>query len=182
MDCWHLLNVVCIERTVGIGSIVTSIIGVIGLVSIYLAYRQLRLGQRAQRTRIVIQLHKEFLGDETRTQFVYQLDYASGPRAWKFEPERTPNSEEERLLDGLLFFLSFVGSLVKNKDLKASDLDWLRSWVSIILENEQVLKYMEWMKQPDQLPHFSSFDGAVYLYAALFGRRTATFRRLSQYH
>jgi hypothetical protein len=184
MDCtdgWKIFDLLCIDPRIEVGSIITSVIASIGLVSLYLAFQQIRLSRFAQQTQVTIELHKEFLRDEVRTRFIYQLDYESHTEVWKFNPDNFPLSEEERHLDGLLYFLSFVGLLVKNGSLKTSNLIWLRSWVAMILENKEVLKYLNWLKSPDQLPSHESFSGAVYLYEAFYGKNTETYRHLSQY-
>ena len=178
---WVIFGLLCIDPRIEVGSIITSVIASIGLVSLYLAFQQIRLSRFAQQTQVAIDLHKEFLSDKERTRFIYQLDYESYSESWKFDPGNFPLSEEERHLDGLLHFLGFVGLLVKNRGLEPDNLIWLRSWVAIILDNKEVLKYLEWLKSPSQLPNHESFSGAVYLYEAFYGKNTETYHHLSQY-
>ncbi len=180
MDCWDLLGV-CIEPKIGLDNAVLAILGIVGLVSVYFAYKQLRFGQRAQQIDIAIRLHGDFFSNQELREFLYRLDYDSGPNAWKFDPLEFPHSEEEKHLDILLYKLSIIGGLVSNGDLTSKDLQWLRAEAGIVLENEEVLNYLEWLKSPFQIPDHSSFAGAVYLYKALFGTSGSAYPKLASY-
>jgi hypothetical protein len=180
MECWNIIGI-CIEKRILLGDFIISTLGIFGILGVYFAYRQLRLGQRAQQTGLLIQLHHEFYDDKQVREFIYRLDYARDPRAWKFEPETFRFSQDEDSLDTLLYRLSFIGSLVKNGDLHIRDLEWLKADIAIILENEQVLDYLGWLQSPGELVGHSSFSGAIFLYLSMFGPEGASASRLRQY-
>ena len=180
MNCWDIFGV-CVEKRLELGNAVLVLFGLLGLLSIYFAYRQLRFGQRAQQTQIAIQLHDDFFNAPELRAFLYRLDYKTKEDAWIFEPNSFPLSKEERYLDLLLYKLSFIGMLVRNKDIHAHDLLWLKAETAIVLENEHVLNYLEWLQSPSQIPGHSSFSGVVYLYKSLFGSGGVAYARLSSY-
>lgn len=180
MNCWDIFGV-CIEKRLELGNAILVLFGVLGLLSIYLAYKQLRLGQRAQQTQIAIQLHDDFLKAPELRAFLYRLDYAGGDRAWIFKPESFPHSAEEKHVDLLLYKLSFIGTLVKSKDIHVRDLLWLKAETAIVLENNSVLTYLEWLQSPSQIPGHSSFSGAVHLYNAFFRSSGVAYVRLNSY-
>jgi hypothetical protein len=178
--CWDILGV-CVERRLDLGNAILAVLGILGLLSIHYAYRQLRLGQRAQQTQLAIQLHQNFFDDPELRDFLYQLDYKKSGWAWKFDPASFPHSQEERSLDLLLYKLSFVGTLVRNGDLQIRDIGWLRSEAAIVLENDSVLRYLNWLQSPDQIPGHSSFADAVHLYLTLGGRSEIAAGKLRTY-
>lgn len=138
-----------------------------GLVGLFLAYQQLRLGRRAQQTQLIAQLYQDFTRDERRLAFLYRLEY-SGPKRWIFDPPLY-DTPEERQLDGLLYFFSFVGTLTKHGDVAKRDLQWLVSELRIVMENSEVLKYLAYLKTDDVLPEHASYVNAIHLYGELVG-------------
>ena len=180
MNCWTVFGI-CVEKRLELGNAFLVVFGLLGLLSIYLAYRQLRAGQRAQQTQTAIHLHNDFFSSPELREFLYRLDYASGPNAWVFNPELFRHSREERCLDLILYKLAFIGTLVQRDAIPASDLLWLKVETGIVLENNNVLEYLEWLQSPGEIPGHASFSGAVHLYNALFGRRGAAHRRLNSY-
>jgi len=180
MNCWEFFGV-CIEKRLELGNAILILFGLLGLLSIYLAYRQLKSGQRAQQTQIAIHLHEDFFSAPELREFLYRLDYTGRDTAWKFAPKSFPFSDEEKHLDLLLYKLSFIGMLVQNGDILARDLLWLKVETAIVLENKQVLDYLEWLQSPTQIPGHASFSGVVHLYTSLFGKTGTAYERLSAY-
>ena len=70
MDCWNIIGI-CVEKRVIFGELIIAVIGVFGISGVYFAYRQLRLGQRAQQTGLLIELHHEFYEDKQIREFIY---------------------------------------------------------------------------------------------------------------
>jgi hypothetical protein len=119
MDCFGAVQDalgLCIERRVDLGNAILAFLGVLGLVSLYLGYRQLKLSREAQslearatRARFVLDLNQEFFAADADRKFFYQLDYLD----FRFDPDRFAQSDEERQLDRLLYKLSYVGKLLR---------------------------------------------------------------------
>ena len=112
---------------------------------------------------------------------MYRLDYSKGPRAWRFSPDGFAHTEEEQSVDLLLYKLSFVGTLLASGDIHIRDLDWLRSGAAIVLQNDSVLRYLNWLQSEDQIPGHASFAGAVHLYNAMFGPSGSAHAQLNRY-
>jgi hypothetical protein len=180
MNCWDVFGV-CIEKRLDLGNAILVGVGLLGLFSIWLGYRQLRAGQRAQQVQTLIQLHDDFFGTSELRAFLYRLDYKGGARAWQFNSETFAHSAEERDLDLILYKLAFIGTLVQNGDIPSRDLLWLKAETAIVLENPQVLAYLRWLQSPGQIPGHASFSGAVHLYIALFGSSGSAFTSLKLY-
>ena len=181
MECLEVLGFLCIEPRIAIGTLINSSFGIVGLIGVFIAYKQFRRGKIYQQLQTARDLQQEFLSNENRIRFIYKLDYEHQENGWRFNPDSFRHSEEERYLDSLLYFFSFVGLLTKQRELSSSNLIWLRSWAKIILDNNEVLRYLEWLKSPDQIPNHDSFSGIVYLYEVFFGKNTDAYRRLSSY-
>ena len=139
MECYNVFDIICLERRIDFGGLVISILGILGLISIYLAYRQFRFAERAHRTEMYMRLCGDILEDEERREFIYRLDYS----AWKFDPNSFPVSEEEKHIDILLYRLSLIGQLLRTKDLSLDNLEWLSSYVRVILRNPEIHKYRD---------------------------------------
>jgi hypothetical protein len=179
--CWQILGIICLEPKLDLGNLVSATLATLGLASILLAYRQIRLTRRAQQTQSAIQLFHAFLNDKDRREFLYRLDYSNGPRGWKFDPNNFPNSTDEMHLDHVLYQLSFIGSLLNSSDLTIKDLSWIKPDLGIVLNNPEVLKYLDWLKLPDQLPNHTGFSGAIELYKVIYGTKTVQFAKLERY-
>jgi hypothetical protein len=154
-----------------LGQGITAVVGAFGLVGLVFAYKQLGLvgansleNARATKARFVLDLNKWFNEDPAERSFFYKLDYSKTENAFKFDPTRFPHSEEERLLDGLLYKLNHVGELVRRGVVVADDLGWVKFIVGATMKNEQVLSYLEWLRSPEQVPDHSSFNDALILF------------------
>ena len=59
-DCWNVLGV-CIEKRIDLGSAALVLLGLAGLLGVYYAYLQLKVGQRSTQTQVTVQLYRELL-------------------------------------------------------------------------------------------------------------------------
>lgn len=180
LSCWYVFDV-CVEKRLDLANAVLVGVGLLGLLSIYFSFRQLRAGQRAQQTQTLLQLHDDFFRSDELRAFLYRLDYKDGPNAWRFDEATFRHSHEEKCLDLILYKLAFIGTLIQNKDIRPQDLLWLRAETAMVLENEDVHAYLRWLQTPNQLPGHASFSGAVHLYTGLFGNDTDANKPLKRY-
>ena len=186
MECFETPQVVlgiCIERKIDLGNAILTVLGLMGLLSVWLAYRQLRLGQEAQvlqanatRARFVLDLNQEFLRNDTERKFFYKLDY----KEFTFDPDKFAESEDELELDRLLYKLSYVGKLLRDQVLSLEDVNNIRHIASRTLRNEEVLKYLRYLKE-EQVPDHGSFSDAVYLFERMFGKRDVHYSEIRRY-
>ena len=148
MDCFELpmhFVGICVERKIDLGNAILAGLGVIGLVSIWLAFRQFKLGREAQlsearatRARFVLDLNREFLQSDPERAFFYKLDY----KEFRFDPDSFAESVDERELDRLLYKLSYVGKLLRDRVLAIEDVSNIRHIAGRTLRNAEVLKYL----------------------------------------
>ena len=101
---------------------------------------------------------------------MYRLDYTETDKKWTFVEAEFRHSPEEACLDLILYKLSAIGMLVKSKDLLLSDLEWATAETRIVIENQEVQKYVTWLQSWEQIPGHSAFAGAMYLYQSLIGQ------------
>lgn len=171
-----------------LGQLIAATVATLGLTGLILAYKQLRLVRansletsRATKARFVLDLNKWFHEDAAEREFFYRLDYSHKDDAFKFDPSRFPNSKDERVLDGLLYKLNYVGTLLREGVVTAKDLEWVKFIASATMKNEQVLAYLEWLRSPDQVPNHSSFTDVLVLFRELFGASDVAYARLAKY-
>lgn len=164
-----------------IAAVASSIIALLTtIVASGLAYWQGRVARRTQQSQLNIQLFNEFHQDLNRRDFLYRLDYADGPRGWRFDPDTFACSAEERELDRLLYFFAFLGGLVRKGDVRVEDLQWLRSECRIVLTHPGVLAYLRWLVSPRQMPDHDAFLDVVVLFRELIGLDHGGYEALRQ--
>lgn len=163
--------------SVNVAEAAAAVATIAGLIGLFFAAAQLRSSRRAQETQLLLAIQDRFRAIPEFSDFLYRLDYA-GEKAWRFDPATFAHSAEEKVLDATLYELAFVGSLVKTRDIQASDLVWLKSWIAIVLRNPHVQAYLRWLKEPDQRPHHDAFIGAIHLYEGVYGE-DETYRTLT---
>src|SRR5262249_868536 len=141
---------ICIEKKIELGNAALAVLGLLGVLSIWLAYRQLKLGQEAQqlqanatRARFILALDQEFLCNAAEPKCFYRLDY----KELTFDPDKFAESDEERELDRLLYKLSYVGKLLRDRLLNLQDVNNIRHIAGRTLRNDEVLKYLKYLKE-----------------------------------
>lgn len=175
MDCFTALQDVtgvCVERRVELGNAVLAVLALLGLLSLVLSSRQLKQSKDAQRlqanalrARFVFDLNQDFLANDAERKFFYKIDY----KEFKFDPDKFARSEDERQLDRLLYKLRYVGKLLRDKLVTLEDVNNIHHIASRTLRNDEVIKYLRYLKQ-EQLPDHNSFSDAVYLFERMFGK------------
>jgi hypothetical protein len=150
---------------------------------VWVTYRQFKLGQKAQllqanatRACFILDLNQEFLRNDKERDFFYKLDY----RNFTFDPDKFAESEDERNLDRLLHKLSYVGKLLRDRVLTLEDVNNIRHIASRTLRNEEVLKYLKYLKEV-QIPDHSSFSDAVYLFERMFSKKDPRYPEIKKY-
>ena len=167
---------------------ISIVFGTLGLTGLFLAYKQLRLSQKADtesarstRARFALDVTQWVLDDTNTMRFFYRLDYCSQENCFEFDADQFPHSDDEFQLDRLLYKLTHVGGLVRRGILKPSDIEGLQVIVRVTFENEEVAKYLEWLQSEQQIPWHSDFTDGVRLYGYLFGARRDQFSYLTSY-
>ena len=186
MDCFEdlrLLTGICVERRIELGNALIALLGLLGLLSVFLAYRQLKQGQKAQklqanamRARFVLDLNQEFLASDAERNFFYKLDY----KDFVFDPNVFAQSEDERQLDRLLYKLSYVGKLLRDRLVSLDDVNNIQHIANRTLRNNEVIKYLQYLKEV-QVPDHNSFSDAIYLFERMFGKRDPLYPSIKAY-
>jgi hypothetical protein len=178
-ECLASIAGVCVEKSINLADLLMIFISLAGLAGIIIAFWQLRIGQRAQRAQSAFEIFRELFSDPKQIEFFYRLDYTNHPEAWIFDSSSFPQSEEEQHLDRILYFFSFVGYLLRAKQIGKKDLGWLTSRLSRVMSNLHVAAYLEWLKQ--EMPNHTAFRDCIYLYGEMLGREGQTYDRLKRY-
>lgn len=186
MECFKTIEAalgVCLEKRIDLGNAVLAALAVVGLFSLLLAYRQLRIAKeaellqaRATRARFVLDLNQEFLNNDAERDFFYKLDYQD----FQFDSSTFAQSNDERQLDRLLYKLSYVGKLLRDGLVTLEDISNIRHIASRTLRNTEVIKYLRYLKE-EQIPDHSSFSDSIYLFERLFGRSDAAYSSIVNY-
>jgi hypothetical protein len=186
MDCFEAPQAIfgiCVGKRIELGNVVVAVLGLLGLLSLLVGYRQFRLGQEAQRmqasatrARFVLDLNQEFLRSDAERKFFYKLDY----KEFKFDTDRFAESDDERELDRLLYKLSYVGKLLQDRLLALDDVNNVRHIAGRTLRNEEVLKYLKYLRE-EQVPDHGSFSDAVYLFERMFGKKDPAYQQIKKY-
>lgn len=147
------------------------LIAAASVTALVLTLRELRETRKHQkentqvsRGQIVTDIVISIFSDEAERTFFYRLDYED----WKFSEDRFRKTNEERILDQILYKLSHIGALVRNGSIQYDDARIVEFTALAVLGNREVQAYLEWIK--DDAPLESSFDDAIGLYL-LLGRR-----------
>jgi hypothetical protein len=156
-------------------AIVTGILGVTGLIGLGLAYQKTLFENEAVKARFVFNLNQIFFQDGGERDFFYKLDHGD----FVFLPEAFKRSEDEKQLDRLLYKLSNVGKLIRDGVIELDDINFVRHIASSTLKDEQVIAYLEWLKEA--LPNHSSFVDAIYLFERIYGKRDGHYSRIKMY-
>jgi len=116
-----------------------------------------------------IEILNLFMTDHSERKFFYKLDYTESYQSFKFDPDDFRFSMDENLLDGLLIKLSGVGRLLKLGIIDRGDIAWMKNILTIVIQNQEVVEYLRWLKSEHEIPDHSDFLGAIELYGAMVG-------------
>lgn len=156
-------------------AIVTAILGITGLVGLALAYQRTLFENETVKARFVFNLNQVFFQDSAERDFFQKLDHGD----FSFEPEKFKRSEDEKQLDRLLYKLSHVGKLLRDKIIDLDDINFVRHIAASTLKDQNVIAYLQWLKQ--SLPYHSSFVDAVYLFEKVHGKRDEHYPLVKKY-
>jgi hypothetical protein len=99
---------------------------------------------------------------------------------FKFDPDTFAQSDDERQLDRLLYKLSYVGKLLREQLVSIEDVNNIHHIAGRTLHNEEVIKYLRYLKEV-QVPDHNSFSDVVYLFERMFGKRDPLYGSISAY-
>jgi hypothetical protein len=155
-----------------LGAVASVLYGGIGLVAIliygdqlFVARNSLRHQEQVSRAGFVKDLVSSFFANHEERLFFYRLDY----REWKFLPDQFRMSDDEVLLDNLIYRLSYVGMLVNDGILDVDDVYILRFILRDLIENEEIQKYFAWVHQDVPAAHDLAYGFMLYLYWRIYG-------------
>jgi hypothetical protein len=106
---------------------------------------QVRQGRLGSRHQFLFTTIDRYFRDTDARAFYYRLDYQEQDFSWKFDPDSFPGSREEVHLDYLLHTFSLLEQILKARVLEPSDVKLLGFEALRVLENPEVLKYLEWL-------------------------------------
>lgn len=107
-----------------------------GCYALYL-YRQ---SNKAKRNQFVIDVFDRLYSDNEIRKILYVVDLEKDTSEIKF------GGLLEKEIDKTLRFLDFVGHLIKDGSIKTKDIEPFSYEVGRILQNENVVEYINWLK------------------------------------
>ncbi len=107
-----------------------------GIYGLYLFKQSIR----EKRNQVLIEIFNRLYCDNEIRKIIYAVDTGKDVSEIKFQ------GKLEKEIDKTLRFLDFIGHLIKDKSIRKKDIDTFRYEIGRILENEEVIKYIKWMK------------------------------------
>jgi hypothetical protein len=152
---------------VSIGTPITGML--IAAIGIFYAIKTYRSNSRTNRAKFVFDLTESFLKEKELREFWYRLDYQN-PQSWKFVLNIFRHSQDERLLDTLLYKFVVIGQMLRSGAIGVEDIEGLFIMCRQIFGNTEVQDYLRFHRLDfwcsDSLEN-SSFRDALYLYGAI---------------
>ncbi len=160
-----------------IGGIASLLTGVVTAIGIFLAYVQLRRAAGVQRAQFLLDTTKQYFGDADGRRLYYDIDYDRFKLTFvNGEPSEVSRgdapakpfirSNEERLLDALLYTLDSIGRIVELGVLTGREAALFRFQARRVFDNADVKRFLEWLDKER-----ARFGGETPAHAA--GRRLA---------
>jgi len=145
-----------------VAQIVIAAASLIALAFTLRELRETRLHQKentqVSRKRIVTEILLSVWSAEDEREFFYRLDYED----WNFSPDRFRKTNEERLLDQILYKAALLGNLLKSGSIDAEDVQQAEFFVFTVLGNDQVYEYLAWAQR--DVPLGVSFSDAYHIF------------------
>jgi hypothetical protein len=109
--------------------------------SVAFAGRQLRRSLHTSQADFLFKIITWYLDDPALRAFFYKLDY----NQWKFDQRTFSGSDEEPLIDKMLYVFDLLERLIQSKQISQADLSILTFEASRVLHNPQVERYLTWL-------------------------------------
>ena len=126
---------------VSTGDILTVIGFVFTTVGLLYTAGELRRNTINQRMQFLLEIAERYFADTAARNLFYQIDYGK----YRFELEKFVGSDDERLLDGMLYNFDLIGRLVKTNTVSIDEVSILAFQASRVLRNSEVRKYLAWL-------------------------------------
>lgn len=120
---------------------ITIVGGVIGFI---FAIYQVKQNQRTLKAQFLLEITTRYFDNVEMREFYYKVDY----HKFTFDPEDNQDfigSEDERLLDQLLYTFDTIGRLYTSKIVSLSEIDILAFQAKRVLENKSIKAYLDWL-------------------------------------
>lgn len=149
-----------------------TIVGIaVGACSLYISSRSLGVTSRTNKAKFVFDLTDSFLKDPELRRFWYKLDYDSiTENTWKFDLTTFRHSEDERMIDTLIYKFSVVGHMLKSGAINDNDIIGLYTECRQLFHNQQIREYIRFVQLDfyctDGFTHLQFADG-LYCYEML---------------
>ena len=127
------------DPKVSLGNIITGIISLLTFGSFLFAGLTLLKTVRVQRADFLLKLTERYFKSEEVRAFYYRVDWDQ----WVFDAKGFQSSEEERLLDTLLYSFDEIGQVLRLGVLDDNQARIFAFQAARVLRNQQVQKYLE---------------------------------------
>jgi hypothetical protein len=147
----------------------------IAAVGFFYVVKTYRSNSRTNRAKFVFDLTESFLKEKELREFWYRLDYDS----WKFILNIFRHSQDERLLDTLLYKFVVIGRMLRSGAISVQDIEGLFVMCRQTFGNHEVQDYLRFHKLDfwhTQRLQTYTFRDALYLYGAITNHLVKTGR------
>jgi hypothetical protein len=110
----------------------------IAAVGIYYAVKTYRINSRTNRAKFVFDLTESFLKEKELREFWYRLNY----NTWTFVLNSFRHSQDERLLDTLLYKFVVIGRMLRSGAIGVEDIEGLFVMCRQTFSNHEVHDYL----------------------------------------
>lgn len=158
---------------VKLGDLLTIIALILTTTALFFTGYQVRQGRLGSRHQFLFATIDRYFRDADARAFYYRLDYTEQDFSWKFDPDSFPGSPEEAHSDYLLHNFSLLEKMLKARVLEPPDVKLLGFEALRVLENPEVLKYLEWLDRDyneilgsnlSDMPGWRRSGGVFYLF------------------
>lgn len=133
-----------LDLQLNIGHII-SIVGFLATaIGLLVAVIQMRRNLMIHRADFIRSVTSDLFDDSELRKFFYEIDYEK----FKFSKDdlsKFKGSDDERRLDALLYKYDTIAKMLRLKLVKNDDIEFLLFEFFQIMNNKQVLKYLEWL-------------------------------------
>ena len=143
----------------------------IAAASLLIASRSLQLASRTNKAKFVFDLTDQFLKEPSLKAFWYRIDYDKDlTKAWRFDLTDFRHSEEERLLDALIYKFQVIGHMLRTGVVTPRDMIGLYTICRQLFHSSHVRDYIRFVQIDfycaDGFTHLH-FEDALYCYQQL---------------
>ena len=129
------------KNTISISDLINTFLLIVGVIGIFLAYRQIKDGYKTQKATFFKDLYSTMFSDPDIRTAYYQIEYD------KFiYDDNFHGSQNEKHLDRLLSFVDLVCDLYNQKMITKHEMQFFKYEFLRVYQNENVRGYLDFLR------------------------------------